>query len=171
MNSVNVINNANIYMNGNNLVAQGAKVKLPEIEVTMEEVQTLGAIGKIKLPTGIGELTGEITWNSFYVDVFKTCYSPFENVQLMIRANNQKFDAQGRKQESPLSTLLNVTFTKNPLGEFEPQKNAQFTSTMHVHSVMQMEDGIETLFFDSFSNQFRVGGKDQLAKYRQNLGI
>lgn len=169
--NLNVINNANIYIDGNSLVGKASQVKLPEIEIEQEELKALGLIGTINLPIGISALEAEITWNSFYSQVFKTAYSAFKNSQLMVRANVQTFDAAGRQNELPLVTILNATFSKNPLGEFKPKEKTEFVSTLKVHSIKQTLGSEEILFFDAFSNQYRVAGIDQLAQFRNNLGV
>lgn len=42
--------------------------------------------------------------------------------------------------------------------------------TYQVNSIKQVIDGKEVLFYDAFSNQYRVAGEDILSKYRANIG-
>lgn len=77
---INAIFNANIYVNGNSLLGQASEIKLPEVEISQEEYKGLGLVGTIKLPSGVEALEGEITWNSFYENVFTTVYHPFKAV-------------------------------------------------------------------------------------------
>ena len=64
MSEINAIYNANVYLNGNNLMGQAAEFKMPEIEIAQDEHKGLGMVGTIKLPSGVEALEGEITWNS-----------------------------------------------------------------------------------------------------------
>ena len=44
--------NANIYLNGKNLLGRAAEVKLPEVTAVMKEHSALGMVGKFELPRG-----------------------------------------------------------------------------------------------------------------------
>ncbi|MZQ57783.1 phage major tail tube protein, partial [Escherichia coli] len=43
---VNRITNANIYINGNNLLGRAEEIKLPDISMIMQEHKALGMVGK-----------------------------------------------------------------------------------------------------------------------------
>lgn len=68
---INRITNANIYLDGNNLLGRASEIKLPDISMIMQEHKALGMVGKIELPAGFDKLEGEIKWNSFYHDVMR----------------------------------------------------------------------------------------------------
>ena len=167
---VNVIYNANVYINGNNRLGQAQEIKLPEVEISQDEYKGLGLVGTIKLPSGVEALEGEITWNSFYEDAFKMAYHPFKAVQIMVRADIQKHDAQGLAAEVPLVTILTGNFSKNPLGSYKPKERAEFASTFQAHEVRQLIDGKEVLYFNAFKNEYRVNGVDALANFRRVVG-
>ena len=122
MSQINAIYNANVYLDGNNLLGKAGEFKLPEFEIGQDEYKALGMVGTIKLPNGVEALEGEITWNSFYPDVFTQVYSPFKAVQMMVRANVQVFNAAGLAQEVPMVTMVTATFSKNPLGGYKPKE-------------------------------------------------
>ncbi len=168
--TINQITNANIYIDGNSLLGHAKEIKLPEIEIEMIEHKALGMVGTVELPGGVNALEGEITWDGFYPEVFAKAFNPFSNVQLMVRANVQVFNSQGLAAEEPMVCMLNVAFSKNPLGEYKPKEAAEFASTVKVYSINQKVAGKELLFYDSLANIYRVGGEDMLAKYRANIG-
>ena len=170
MSAINAVFNANVYVNGNNQIGRASEFKLPEIEISMDEYKGLGLVGTIKVPSGVEALEGEITWNSFYPDAFVQVYSPFKSVQLMVRANVQVFNAAGLAEEVPMVTMLTATFSKNPLGTYKPKEKAEFASTFKASEIRQTVGGRETLYFNAFTNEYRVNGVDQLAKYRRNIG-
>ena len=170
MSAINTIFNANVYVNGNSQLGRASELKLPEIEISQDEYKGLGLVGTIKLPSGVEALEGEITWNSFYPDAFVQVYSPFSSVQLMVRANVQVFNAAGLAEEVPMVTMVTATFSKNPLGTYKPKEKAEFASTFQTTEIRQTVGGRETLYFNAFTNEYRVNGVDQLAKYRRNIG-
>ena len=65
---INRITNANIYLDGANLLGRAEEVKLPDVSMTMQEHKALGMVGKVELPAGFDKMEGEIKWNSFYRD-------------------------------------------------------------------------------------------------------
>ena len=170
MSAINTIFNANVYVNGNSQLGRASEFKLPEIEISQDEYKGLGLVGTIKLPSGVEALEGEITWNSFYPDAFVQVYSPFKSVQLMVRANVQVFNASGLAEEVPMVTMVTATFSKNPLGTYKPKEKAEFASTYQATEIRQTIGGRETLYFNAFTNEYRVNGVDQLAKFRRNIG-
>lgn len=66
MSDIKVIYNANVYIDGNDLLGKASEFKLPEFEFEQDEYKGLGLKGTVKLPMGVSALEGEITWNSFF---------------------------------------------------------------------------------------------------------
>ena len=166
---INQVDNANVYINGNSFLGKAKTIKTPEFEVEFVEHDNLGLIGKIKLPSKVNALEGEITWDGFYPEVAAVAGNPFKNAQLMVRANVRVFNAAGMATEVPLVMTMNVSFSKVNIGEYKKEA-VEFPMTYQVHSLKQVIDGKEVLFYDAFSNQYRVAGEDILQKYRSNIG-
>lgn len=57
---INRITNANIYLDGANLLGRAEEVKLPDVSMTMQEHKALGMVGKVELPAGFDKMEGEI---------------------------------------------------------------------------------------------------------------
>lgn len=167
---INKVDNANVYLDGNNFLGHAKSIKLPEFEIVMGEHKNLGMVGTIKTPSGVEALEGEIVWDGYYPEKMVRTFNPYKAVQLMVRANVAIHNGMGRQAEVPLVTILNVFFSKTALGEYKPQENSEFSNTYSATSVKQMVDGKETLYFDAFNNIYRVGGEDILSRYRQNIG-
>ena len=170
MPKLNAIYNANVYIDGNNLLGKAAEITAPEIEFTMDEVTGLGLFGTIKLPSGMEALEAEMTWNSFYPEVAARSRNPFKSAQLMIRSNLQTFDAAGLEEEVPRVTTMTGTFGKDSLGGFKPKEKAEFSSTFQVNEVRQVADGRELFYYNAFTNTLRVDGQDVLSQMRKNIG-
>lgn len=167
---INVIANANIYVNGTNLLGRAEEIKLPDVSMITQERKALGMIGKIELPFGFDKMEGEIKWNSFYPDVGKLVANPFKSVSLQCRSNVQKYSSQGIIDEVPLVTYLTLMFKKNPLGAFKQHESPDFTSGYTCTYVKQVFDGEDILELDAMANIFKVNGEDMLADYRANIG-
>ena len=170
MPKLNAIYNANVYIDGNNLLGKAAEITAPEIEFTMDEVTGLGLFGTIKLPSVMEDLEAEMTWNSFYPEVAARSRNPFKSAQLMIRSNLQTFDAAGLEKEVPMVTTMTGTFGKDSLGGFKPKEKAEFSSTFQVNEVRQVADGRELFYYNAFTNTLRVDGQDVLSQMRKNIG-
>ena len=167
---VNRIVNANIYIDGTNLIGRAEEVKLPDIQAIMAEHKALGMVGKIELPSGFDKLEGEVKWNSLYEEAAKAMANPFKAVQLQCRSSIETYGPGGRIEEVPLATFLTVMFKKNPLGTFKQHDNAEFGSGFTATYIKQVIDGDEVLELDYLANIFRVGGEDMLETYRANIG-
>lgn len=125
MSAINAIYNANVYLDGVNLLGRAAEFKMPEIEISQDEHKGLGMVGTIKLPSGVEALEGEITWNSVYPEVAAKAFNPFKAAQLMVRGNLQTFNAQGLAQEVPVVITVAALFSKNALGTFKPKEKSE----------------------------------------------
>lgn len=167
---INRITNANIYVNGQSLLGRASEIRLPDVSAIMQEHKALGMIGKIELPAGFDKLEGEIKWNALYQDVALLVANPFQAVQLQCRSSIEVYNAQGRVEEQPLVTFLTVMFTKNPLGAFRQNENAEFCSSFSATALKQLIGGKACLELDYLANVFRVDGQDALAHYRHNIG-
>ena len=170
MSQINAIYNANVYLDGNNLLGKAGEFKLPEFEIGQDEYKALGMVGTIKLPNGVEALEGEITWNSLYPEVAAKANHPFKAAQLMVRSNLQTFDARGLVKEVAVVTTVTATFSKLGLGGLKPREKSEQASTYQATEIRQMVDGRETLYYNAFKNIYRVDGVDVLAQMRKNIG-
>ncbi len=166
---INQVSNASVYIDGNSLLGKAKTAKTPEFEVEFAEHDNLGLFAKLKLPHKVNALEGEITWDGFYPEVAAVASNPFKNHQIMIRANVQVFNAQGQATEVSLVTTMTVAFSKVNLGEYKKEPT-EYPMTYQVYEIKQVIDGKEVLYFNAFSNQYRVAGEDILQKYRANIG-
>lgn len=168
--SAHRITNAAIYLDGASFFARGEEIDLGTVKTVMSDFQGLGMVGLIELPDGLDKLEGKITWNSLYIDAAKKMATPFKTVQLQCRSNVQVFNSAGLVDEIPLVTLMTVTFKEYALGSYKPRDPSKFESPFSATYVRQMLNGEEVVLLDYLANIFRVGGQDQLSKYRQNIG-
>lgn len=167
---LNRVTNANLYMNGNSLLGTSEQVDLPDLSVLETEHKALGMVGTIVLPTGFDKLEGKIKFNSYYQDVWLAFGNPFLPVSLQCRSSIDTYNSQGRISQVALVTFLTITMKKLPLGSFKPKDNADFQSEFTCTYVKQQVGGADVFELDVLANIFKVGGVDQLATYRLNIG-
>jgi len=165
------VTNASVYLDGNSYMGQCEEVDLGSVKTVMTDFQGLGMAGAIELPAGFEKIEGKIVWNSLYRDAAAQCAVPFASVQLQLRSSVNAWGSQGRMQELPMVTLMTVLFKEYQLGSFKPNDPVKFETPFSALYVQQKIDGREVFLLDCLANIFRVGGVDQLAKYRANLGM
>lgn len=119
---INRITNANIYLDGNNLLGRATEIKLPDVSLIMQEHKALGMVGKIELPAGFDKLEGEIKWNSFYQDVMRKTANPWQAVALQCRSSIDCYNSQGKANQLALVTHLTVMFKRIPWAHLNRMK-------------------------------------------------
>ncbi|MDG9783708.1 phage major tail tube protein [Metapseudomonas otitidis] len=164
------ITNANIYLNGEDFFAKCEEVDLGSVKAVTSDFQGLGMVGLIELPDGLDKLEGKVTWNSLYAEAGTKLASPFKAVQLQCRSNVQVFNNGGLVNEIPLVTFMTIMPKEYGLGSYKPRDPSKFETPFSAIYVRQLLDGREVLLLDYLANIFRVGGEDQLSRYRRNIG-
>jgi P2 family phage contractile tail tube protein len=167
---INRVTNANIYINGVNLLGRAEEIKLPDIQVVTQEHKALGMIGKINLPAGFDKMEGSIKWNSFYQEVAQQIANPFMAVSLMVRSSISQWGSGGLVQEVPMVTNLTVTAKKIPLGSFKQNENAEQEWGFDCTYAKQMINGNAVIEVDYMANVFNVNGVSVIAQYLANIG-
>lgn len=168
--SAHRIANASVYLDGNSFFGRCEEIDLGSVKTVMSDFQGLGLVGLIELPDGIDKLEGKIVWNSLYYDAAKKLATPMKSVQLQCRSSVQVVNSSGLVDEIPLVTMMTVTFKEYALGSYKPRDPSKFESPFSATYVRQILDGEEIMLLDYLSNIFKVGGVDQLSKYRKNIG-
>lgn len=168
---VNRLTNANVYINGVSQLGKAEEISLPVVKQVMTEHKSLGLVGKMEFASGIDKMEAKIKWNSFYSDVFKKFASPFSTLNLQCRSSIERYDSTGRVAQIPYVVYMTAYAKDFPLGNFKAQDNVELESNLSVTYIKIEENGESVLEIDVLANIYKVGGVDQLALYRQNLGI
>ena len=167
---INRLTNANIYMDGNNLLGRAEEIQLPQIKHKMADHKALGMIGSAEFFAGIDKMESKIKWNALYPEVLKKAANPFIAVQIQARASLETYNSMGKLAEVPAIAYLTGTFKEFPLGNFKPQDNAEYETTMSVNYAKLIVDGEELFEIDVLENIYKVDGVDILTVYRANIG-
>lgn len=167
---VNKLTNANIYMDGNNLLGRAEEIQLPQIKHKMAEHKALGMVGSAEFFAGIDKLECKIKWNALYPDVLRTCANPFVPAMLQVRASLETYNSLGKVSEVPATAFLLGTFKEFPLGNIKPGDNAEYETTMAVTYAKLVVDGAEIFEIDVMENIYKVGSVDILKNFKSNIG-
>jgi hypothetical protein len=105
-----------------------------------------------------------------YPEVLKKAANPFKAVQVQARASLETYNSMGKLAEVPAVAYLIGTFKEFPLGNFKPQDNAEYETTMSVNYAKLIVGGEEIFEIDVLENIYKVEGVDILETYRNNIG-
>ena len=169
---VNRLTNANVYNNGASLLGKVEEVTLPAIKSMSVDHKALGMVMPVELPSGFEKMTGKIKWNAVYPDLIKEFGSPYATKSIQIRGNLETYDSTGRLSEVSVVAYLTLRFKDvlPPIGlkqNDNPEMESEFSASYYKLEV----DGVTLIEIDAFSNTFFVDGKDELANYRNSLGL
>jgi len=167
---INRLTNANIYMDGNNLLGRAEEIQLPQIKHKMADHKALGMVGSAEFFAGIDKLESKIKWNALYPEVLKKAANPFKAVQIQARASLETYNSMGKLAEVPAIAYLTGTFKEFPLGNLKPGDNAEYETTMSVNYAKLIVAGEEIFEIDILENIYKVDGIDILTVYRANIG-
>lgn len=167
---INKLTNANVYLDGKNLLGRAEEVQLPQIKHKMAEHKALGMIGSAEFFAGIEKLECKIKWNALYPDVLRTCANPFLASLIQVRASLETYNGQGRIKEVPATAFIMGTFKEFPLGNIKPGDNAEFETTMAVTYAKLIVDKQEIFEVDILQNIYKVGPLDMLTLFKKNIG-
>jgi P2 family phage contractile tail tube protein len=170
--NINKITNANMYSSGNSYLGKLEEIGLPTIKAKYTEHKALGMIAEVELPSGFEKMTGKMKFNAVYPELIIEFGSPFNTRQIQVRSSLETYDSSGRIAEVSLVAFLNVKF-KEVLPPIvlkqndNPELESEYSATYYRLEV----DGVPLIEIDTIAQLFFLNGNDELATYRQNLGI
>ena len=167
---INRLTNANVYMDGNNLLGRAEEIQLPQVKHKMADHKSLGMVASAEFFAGIDKLECKIKWNALYPEVLKKAANPFVAVQIQARASLDTYNTLGRLAEVPAIAYISGTFKEFPLGTLKPQENAEYETTMSVNYAKLIVAGEEIFEIDVLENIYKVDGIDVLTTFRLNTG-
>ena len=167
---INRITNANIYLNGVNLLGRAEEVELPQPKSKEVELKALGLWGSADLPAGMEKLEAKIKWSSLFDEVLQTAFLPMAYASIMVRADMMQFSPGGLSAEVPVVALMMARFKETPSFKVVKHENSESMSSLAVIYYKLTIAGIDEVEIDVFANVYKVGGVDQLAQFRANIG-
>ena len=167
---INKLTNANVYLNGVNLLGRAEEVQLPQIKHKMAEHKALGMVGSAEFFAGIDKLECKINWNALYPEVLLAAASPFTAAMIQVRASLETYNGTGRVEEVPATAFIIGTFKEFPLGTIKPHDNAEYETTMAVTYAKLVVNGAEIFEIDVLENIYKVSVVDMLKTFKKNIG-
>ena len=167
---INKLTNANVYLNGINLLGRAEEVQLPQIKHKMAEHKALGMVGSAEFFSGIDKLECKIKWNALYPEVLLAASTPFEASMLQVRASLETYNGTGRIEEVPATAFIIGSFKEFPLGTIKPHENAEYETTMAVTYAKLVVNSVTVFEIDVLENIYKVNEVDMLKKFKKNIG-
>jgi len=167
---INRVTNANVYINGVNLLGRAEEVTLPQIKHIMAEHKGLGMVGAAEFPSGLEKMEAKFKWAALYPEVMVSVADPTRVVSIQVRASVETYNGLGKIAEVPAVMFLSGIFKEFPMGTFKKHDNAEFDTTMSVYYAKMVIGGLDIFEVDVLENIYKVAGLDILAQYRLNTG-
>lgn len=167
---INKLTNANVYMDGVNLLGRAEEVQLPQIKHKMAEHKALGMVASAEFFSGIDKLECKIKWNSFYPEVLIAAANPFTSVLLQVRASLETYNGAGRIEEVPVSAIIIGTFKDFQPDAFKPHENTNVETNIAVTCTKLIINKVPVLEIDVLQNIYKINSIDMLAKFKKNIG-
>ena len=164
-----VINNYNVYNNGNVLVGVSGAVTLPTFDALTEEVSGAGILGTYDTAVvGMyGSMSQEIPFRILDKDIF-TLMNPSELVDLTFRASAQStVKSTGAIDYKGMRVVERGRLKSFTPGKLELGKQMDASVTLELLYILVEIDGKTMLEYDKLNSVFVVNGKDLLEKVRK----
>jgi hypothetical protein len=164
-----VINNFNVYNNGNVLVGVSGSVTLPSFDAITEEVSGAGILGTYdtSIPGMYGSMTQEVPFRILDQDIF-SLMNPSELVDLTFRASAQStVKSTGALDYHGMRIVERGRLKSFTPGKYELGKKMDASVTLELLYILIEIDGNTMLEYDKLNSVFVVNGKDLLEKVRK----
>lgn len=164
-----ILTNVTAFIDGRGKAGEVEEFSLPDIAVTMAEIQAGGMGGMVDVPMGaIEKMTAKITLNSMTGESHSAVrFVMGETVPITVRGLLQ--DDSGVKHSAVAQMRVYVSKVSN--GAWKPNNPAKEEVDFSVRTYKLMRDGQELIYADPVNMILRVNGVDQLAEERAILGV
>lgn len=161
-----VIHDFNLYLNGNRLAGITGDVKLPDLEFLTAEVSGAGILGSYEAPvpghTKSQEV--EIPFRCLNADYFRMI-DPTKGVMITLRGAEQvSVKTTGATDYVGIRVVVGGKPKKMELGTFKQGDKTDSKITLEMTYILIEYGGNQILELDKTNPQFRINGKDILAK-------
>lgn len=163
-----IINNYNVYSNGNVLIGVSGSVTLPTLDAITEEVSGAGILGTYETSVvGMyGSMEQEVPFRILDEDVF-SLMNPTELVDLTFRASAQStVKSTGAVDYKGMRIVERGRFKSFTPGKYELGKQMDASVKFELLYILIEVGGKTMLEYDKLNSVFIVNGKDLLKKVR-----
>lgn len=166
------ITNANVYVNGGNLLGKVSEATMPDITMKQIDHGPLGLHGTMSLPVGFDKMEMSMKWTSFFNDVMVQVADGYTSLTGQMRSSQETYDSGGgRSAEEAFVYQFRGRPSNIPTGSFKQHENAEGETKVQL-DYLKLEIAGATIYeIDIPNNKYIVNGEDKLATYRANLGV
>lgn len=172
MASIKKITNANVYVNGSNLLGKVSEAMMPDITIKQIDFTPVGMHGTMSLPVGFDKMEMSLKWTTFDSDVMAQVADGYTSLTGQLRASQETYDSGGgRSAEESYLYQFRGRPSNIPAGSFKQHENAEGETKVQLDYLKLIIAGNTIYEIDIPNNKYVVNGVDKLATYRANLGI
>ena len=167
---INSLWNANVYLDGANLLGRVEEFEVPQPKQLMQDYKGLGMAARIEIPVGYDKLESSLKFSSFDWPSIQLAAVTTGLHDIVVMGDLQQISAAGETGHIPVICNLTATFKDPGKIPFKAQENVTLEADLVIYHIELVVAGLQIYLFDALSNQYIVGGVDQLAQYRANIG-
>ena len=163
-----IINNYNVYNNGNVLVGVSGSVTLPTFDAITEEVSGAGILGSYDTAVQgfYSSMQQEVPFRILDEDIF-SLMDPSSMVDLTFRASAQStVKSTGALDYKGMRIVERGRLKSFTPGNYEMGKQMGASVTLELLYILIEVDSVKKLEYDKLNSVFIVNGKDLLEKVR-----
>jgi P2 family phage contractile tail tube protein len=167
--SIQTLSNAAIWVDGASFAGRADKYDVPFPTKKFEDYKALGMAGETELPVGLEKLVSTMQFTSFDATLIQALVD-YNVHRFQVRGTVEAHTSQGLSAQLPALFLINAMVKESGKVEGEAQTRAKYQATLSVRYCALTFAGVQIYEYDVFANVYLVGGVDQLAQFRANLG-
>jgi P2 family phage contractile tail tube protein len=168
---INSITNANVYIDGANLLGRVEELKLPTVKAKTQDHKGLGMMGEISIPAGgMEKMEADYTFASLYREVAGKVANPFRSALVQVRASLESYTGQGRTAEVGMIVTLGGPFTESDFATVKQHESVKPKAKQQIYYMKQVIDGETILEIDVMNNIYVTAGEDVFARFRRLIG-
>ncbi len=164
-----VINDFNLYSNGSRLIGTTGEVSLPDFEAITATISGNGILGEYESPVvgHFGAMEQEIPFRCFNADYFKLL-DQTKATELTLRGAIQTVDKSTHNTgEMGMRVVFRGRCKKFTPGTVKQREAMECSVTLDLTFIMIEMDGKERIRLDKLNGEYKINGKDMLAKIRR----
>jgi P2 family phage contractile tail tube protein len=165
------LNNGVLFLDGNNTYGKVEEVNNPEIKAKMTDHKVLGMNGTLELPSGLDKMEASFKLNGPLDEVSAISADVKTSHDFMFRGSLESYKGQSVVAQRPYVCSWKGTFKNSPGGNQKQHENPELNYSVNVTYYKLTIDGVVMVEIDIINNIHKVKGVDQLAQYKQNLGL
>ena len=166
-----VVNDFNVYIEGEKLIGQNADVELPEFNFITDTLSGAGIMGEIEDPvTGLTESsTIKFKWNCLQDDYFNLVNTTKPQT-ITLRASNQMINKSTFETDYyPTKLLVRGKSKSIKLGTLEKGKKQDCETEIEIFYFKAMRENHVLIEIDKLNSKFVLNGEDLRAKINSQI--